>query len=273
MKIVCNHFGDPDFSRLAGALRASVEANAPDVEFCELVTAPPDNKSKLTRHYTDNHAKLKVWRAAVHAEPDDAEIVLMDADTIVLGDMQEAFDDGNYYDIGWTWRPGRLPMNGGVVFVRCTARARAFMDAWVARDEVLMRHRTLADHGAKKYGGANQASFMWLVTHGAIGPLPPWLAEQISTTNPPLLPDTCDGGVLLCRKWNSVDQTWCQFNADTRVVHIKGKLRDACLGKDRGQFFEALKTLAVNGVESDVTIGRLAEIWRKYDPERKAVAA
>lgn len=254
MKIICNHFGDETFARLAGALCVSVEANAPDVEFCELVTAPPDNKSKLTRHYTDNHAKLKVWRAAVHAEPDDAEIVLMDADTIVLGDLQEAFDGGNYYDIGWTWRPGRLPMNGGVVFVRCTARARAFMDAWVARDEVLMRHRTLADHGAKKYGGANQASFMWLMLHGK--------GQDIATMQD-----------LMCRKWNSVDQTWCQFNADTRVVHIKGKLREACLGKNRGQFFEALKTLAVNGVESDVTIGRLAEIWRKYDPERKAVAA
>lgn len=254
VKIVCNHFGDPTFARLAAALRTSVAANCEAAVFDEVVSEQPQNHSKLTRHYTDNHAKLLVWRAAVRGEADDTELVLMDADTLVLGDLQEAFE-GDYFDIGWTWRPGRLPMNGGVVFVRCNARSRAFFDAWVRRDEVLMQHRALADHGARKYGGANQAAFMWLLLHGG--------GADIART---------EG--LPCRKWNSVDQTWCQFDADTRVLHIKGKLREACIGpKKMHPFFEELKTMAVHGAESDTTIGDLAAIWRLYDPKAQEVAA
>jgi hypothetical protein len=251
LKIICNHFGDPVFSRLARALRLSVEANAPDVEvFDEVITDPPKHVDGLLPHYTDNHEKLKVWRSAIHAEPDGTEVVLMDADTIVLGPLAEAFD--TKYDIGWTWRPGRLPVNSGVVFVTCNDRSRAFMDAWVDRDQQLMDHRTLADHGKRKFGGANQASFMWLITHGK---------GQ----------DIADCHDLMCRHWNSVDQTWCQFDDDTKILHIKGRLRDACVGSEPTAFMKALKLCSVNGVESDIEMSKLADIWRQYDESEVAV--
>lgn len=254
MRIVCNHFNDPVFSRLADALRVSVEQNAPDIYFDERVTDPPEERPLLLRHYTDNHAKLRVWRDAVCEAQDGEQIVLMDADALVLGDLSEAFTHD--FDIGWTWRPGRLPVNSGVVFVNVNDRSRAFMDAWVERDTQLMNHRTLADHGRSKYGGANQASFMWLILHGN--------GEQIANVN---------GKDLPCRKWNSVDQTWCDFDSDTRILHIKGRLRDACLGNEPSAFMKALKTLSVSGVESDITINKLADIWRKYDKAAKEVAA
>lgn len=245
MKVICNHFGDPVFSRLARALRLSVGANAREVEaFDEIITEVPAEQPGLMRHYTDNHEKLKVWRTAIHAEPDGTEVVLMDADTLVLGPLDEAFE--TKFDIGWTWRPGRLPVNSGVVFVTCNDRSRAFMDAWVERDALLMKHRELANHGARKFGGANQASFMWLITHGK--------GQDIAHCHD-----------LMCRKWNSVDQTWCQFDDDTRILHIKGKLRDACLGKPKDPFFEAMKLMSVNGVEADIEMGKLAKIWREYD--------
>lgn len=245
MKVICNHFGDPVFSRLARALRLSVSLNAPDVEvFDEIITEVPDEQPGLLRHYTDNHEKLRVWRSAIHAEPDGTEVVLIDADTVVLGPLSEAFD--TKFDIGWTWRPGRLPVNSGVVFVTCNERSRAFMDAWVQRDQMLMEHRELANHGARKFGGANQASFMWLITHGK---------GQ----------DIADCHDLMCKKWNCVDQTWHEFDDDTRILHIKGKLRDACLGREHDPFFQSLKLFSVNGIESDIEMANLAREWREYD--------
>lgn len=244
MKIVCNHFGDEAFSRMAESLKRSVALHCPDAEFVEIVTDQPDEKPGMLRHYTDNHAKLLEWRDAVYAGSDGERLVLMDADTLVLGDLAFAFDET--FDIGWTWRPGRLPVNSGVVYVRVNDRSRAFMDAWVERDSKLMEHRALAAHGRSKYGGANQAAFMWLITHGG--------GQDIALCHP-----------LMCKHWNSVDQTWCDFNEETRVLHIKGRLRDACMGVGQSSFFKALKTLSVDGVESQITIDRLAEIWRKYD--------
>lgn len=250
MKIICNHFGDESFGRMAEALKRSVEQNSPDAEFVEIVTGRPEEQPGLLRHYTDNHEKLCFWRDAFNSLDDGDEVVLMDADTIVLGDLSPAF--GEPYDIGWTWRPGRLPVNSGVVYLRCNDRSRAFMDAWVRRDTQLMNHRGLADHGRRKYGGANQASFMWLITHGG---------GQ----------DIADCHALMCKHWNSVDQTWCDFDEKhTRVLHIKSRLRDACIGAETSAFFKTLKTLSVDGMESQITIDRLAEIWRKYD--RQGVA-
>jgi len=244
MKIICNHCGDPTFARLANALENSVAKNSPDVEFDEVITPAPDERPGLLRHYTDNHAKLVVWRDQIHAEPDGSQVILMDADTIVLGPLEDAFD--RPYDIGWTWRPGRLPANSGVVFVNCNERSRNFMDAWVQRDRMLMENRTLADHGARKFGGANQASFMWLITHGG--------GTDIANCH-----------TMMCKKWNSVDQTWHEFSDDTRVLHIKGKLRDACVGKEPTAFFKGLKLFSVNGIESDIEMSKLADIWREYD--------
>lgn len=251
MNIICNHFGDDAFGRMAKALERSVELNCPDATFMEIVTERPAEQPGMLRHYTDNHAKLCVWRDALTYLDDGDEAVLMDADTVVLGDLSAAFDKS--YDIGWTWRPGRLPVNSGVVYVRVNDRSRAFMDAWVERDTQLMTHRSLADHGRRKYGGANQASFMWLITHGK---------GQ----------DIADCHALMCKHWNSVDQTWCDFDEKhTRVLHIKSRLRDACMGVEPSAFFKTLKTLSVNGVESQITIDRLAEIWRKYDTQGVAV--
>lgn len=244
MRIVCNHFADPTFLRLGDALERSVEVNCPEAEFDLWLSPRPEEKSGLLKHYTDNHAKLLIWQQAVNCAEDGERLVLMDADTLVLGDLNDAFDVD--FDIGWTWRPGRLPVNSGVVYVRVNERSRAFMDAWADRDKQLMQHRELAKHGASKYGGANQASFMWLITHGK--------GQDIANCH-----------ALMCRQWNSVDQTWCDFDENTRVLHIKGRLRDACLGVEQSAFFKALKVLSVNGMESQITIDKLAEIWRQYD--------
>lgn len=245
LKIVCNHFGDPVFGRLARALRASVDQNCPESEFIEIVCDRPHERNGLLAHYTDNHSKLRIWRDSVQEAENDQRLVLIDADTIVLGDLSPAFDESDF-DIGFTWRGGRLPVNSGVVYVCANDRSRAFMDAWVKRDESLMQHRTLCDYGAHKYGGANQASFMWLWLHGGG-------------------PELADMHPLMCRHWNSVDQTWFQFDDQTRVLHIKGLLRELCLGNSKGEFWDSLKAMAPGQVETETRLEPLAKLWRKYD--------
>lgn len=236
MKILCNHFGDPTFSRLAAALRESVRLNAPSAEWIEVVTERPNKLEGLSRHFTDNHAKLRVWRAAVHAEPDGTLLVLTDADMLVLGDLRPAFDEP--FDIGWTHRPGRIPVNSGVVYVRCNSRSRALMDAWVERDRQVMDERLARGDGNVKGACANQAAFLSLMIDHT--------AEQLCTTRG-----------LPCRIWNCVDQTWDKFNENTRVLHVKGRLRDLVLGRK------------VIDESDDANMRRMVSLWHIYDAQNE----
>lgn len=200
MRILTVIFG----TRLNRYLRAweeSVVENCPKATIEVIEGEVPPRKEGWPGWAPDNHYKLEIWRDALYESNEN--IVLMDADTLVLRDLTSAFR-GKSYDIAFTERPGKLPLNGGVVFVRPNERSREFFDRWCEIDQHLLENRQAFEIAKKRHHGMNQASLVQLLDeeHGA------------------------DIKRLPCRTWNNCDQTWHEFDETTAVLHVKGHFRE-----------------------------------------------
>lgn len=193
--------GHGDFERLLSAWRASVAINAPDADV-EVVTGerPVVARNKRAR-YADNTYKLHIWADIV--DKTDEPMILMDCDTLVLRDPSPVFDMS--FDVAVTARPGRMPVNAGVVYVRPNERSRAFFRQWVRiNDDLFTSSRPDID----RWGGINQAALVSAMD------------AAVNVARVARIP---------CAKWNSVEQTWGDLNDDTVVLHIKGALREMAL--------------------------------------------
>lgn len=237
----CVHFGG-EFQVLADALEESVRRNFPAADL-QMWRCPPPPLDGLPAACAHNAEKLRLWeRAFLNTQN---ETILIDADTLVMDDLSSAFDQS--YDVAYTERPdgSRHRLNGGVVFLRPTDRARDFMRRWVERDDALVASRPVAGRASHSYGGVNQASLCELLDSGGS------YAETVA---------------LPCGVWNSVDETWASFGEHTKVLHIKSALRRAAIGTDGGgdEFWNALKSMDPKHEAKEEALGRLASIWRSY---------
>ena len=154
-----------------------------------------------------NTAKLAHWNDAVQASDDGDRLLLIDADAFILRPLDPVWE--KEFDLAYTVRPTRFPLNGGVVFLRVSPAVRAFCQAWATENMRLLHDN--ADQRQPwraEYGGINQASFAHMLR-----------------TDHQLTVET-----LPCREWNCEDTTWSDFDpAITRIVHVKGALRMACV--------------------------------------------
>ncbi|PCJ18260.1 MAG: hypothetical protein COA96_16705 [SAR86 cluster bacterium] len=226
MKIIVEYFGE-DFRPFVDVLAYSIARHCPTADTFIYDDVGPDYKfDGVQAGVTHNTYKLERWRDAVNEH--DGELVILDADTIVLGDLAPAFDlfDG---DLAYTVRPGRIPLNGGALYIRNSESVRSFFDAWVALNRSIATDWQRCQSLLEGFGGVNQASLWELLQDQKL-----------------IKADT-----LPCEIWNSVDQTWCRFSDDdTRVVHVKGRLRQRCL---------ADKLKGDGGC-----VDYLARIWKTY---------
>jgi hypothetical protein len=220
--------------RMARVLAASATAHCPGWSIEVRSIVPGKVSGAITSSYAANTQKLDYWVSVVAAAPDGAEIVLLDADTMVMGPLDAVWD--RIFDLAYTRRaPSHpFPINAGVIFVRANARSRAFLTRW--RDE---NRRMLTDHQRhhtwrKQYGGINQAALGCVLQAGGHA------AELLE---------------LPCNVWNCEDSTWASFSDATRIVHLKSDLRRALF-------------LGASGTPCLV---RIAQIWRDW--ERRAIAA
>lgn len=168
------------------------------------IEKPPEHDAPL---FNANHAKLEVWRDYVREHDDD--VVLMDADTIVLRSLRPAFAERSF-DVAFTTRGrhGRYTINGGVVFVRNTEAAKSVLDTWYDADTLLHEDRALHQKYRSKYGGMNQASYGYMMDHH-----PPGKIIE-----------------LPCEMWNQVEW-WARNHPNPAVIHIKSQLRAAVFSK------------------------------------------
>lgn len=205
-----------DFERMANALTRSIDANSPARV---LRLEKPADAALPHTAVAQNSRKLLRWVEV--AEQVDMPLVLMDADTLVLGDLRGAFETP--FDVGVTLRPGRLLRNAGVVYVRPSDSSRSFLRAWLRANDALAASSPVhVRHAMHRYGGVNQAS----------------LARVLGDTT---MRQTASIADLPCSRWNSCDETWREFSAETVVVHFKGALRRALRsGRARQQHIAAL---------------------------------
>lgn len=234
MKLICHYFGDERWRRLARAWERSVRVNCPSADRVLIEDSMPDGEPWLSRGYKPetawNTIKLRAWRDAVNAHAGE-DMVLMDADTLALRDLSPAFYESDLkadFDIGYTPRPGRHPLNGGVVFVRATDAAVRFVNDWYDRNMTIMNDPDNLRGLLRRFGGVNQAALNLMIGSAT--------------------------GVKFkafdCIEWNSVNETWEHYDARTRVVHYKGVLRDM---------------LFTDYTPDGSPMTRLADLWRMYD--------
>lgn len=229
------------YARLAAVLELTARRHCPDWEVVvESISEPVLRGPRSSESEAANHRKLGRWAEVVAEQPDGRPVLLVDADTFVLGALDSLW--GIPFDVAITERePGcRYPLNAGVVACRVSSGVRMFFDRWLVRDREFLLDAEARQPWRQQFGGQNQASLGALLTSAT----PAVLGVRVET--------------LPCRVWNCEDSAWALAGPETRIVHAKSALRMAC-------FRQLAPAKAWRG---------LADQWLRLDAEaREAVAA
>jgi hypothetical protein len=227
---------DKQYERLARVLEYSARMYCPTWDINVRRIAPTVLRAaSRSESHAANSWKLEHWCRVVEEAANDERILLVDADTFVTGCLDPLWD--REFDFAYTARDtSRFPLNGGVIAVRGSERARDFMRLWVRRDRELLVNEERHRPWRKKYGGMNQASLGSLLETGSA--LTSWLRVE----------------PLPCLEWNCEDTCWDRFDSATKIVHVKSALR-----------------MAVFGLASGRKVSRLARMWRDLDKQARSV--
>jgi hypothetical protein len=196
-----------EFRRMARVLEYSALHHAPDWrrQVLEVPQAGGYRSTLGVPAHEHNSAKLDMWRDAIAAAVDGDRVVLIDADTMITGPLDDAWDLP--FDIAYTSAASRLPFNAGVVFVRVSSGTRAFLEHWASVNRGFLRDAAALRPWRAKYSGINQAALGFMLERAAHG---------------------CTIARLPGEIWNCEDSNWTRFDpARTRIVHLKSDLRRA----------------------------------------------
>lgn len=198
--------GMSQYPRMARVLEHTAREHNPAWDVRVRQIDPPHVRAKSgATSDTDNAHKLQHWRDIVLTAAEGSQILLVDADTFVVGSLDALWDIP--FDAAYTVRQSMYPLNAGVVAVRVNHRSRAFFHGWAAQDEAFLYDPATHAPWRLKYGGMNQAS------------LGCFLESERHDEHLAQLP---------CGIWNCEDTTWGEFDpATTRLVHVKSALRMA----------------------------------------------
>lgn len=92
-------------------------------------------------------------------------LILMDSDILMRACADEAFAED--FDIGFTDKPERWPLNSGVVFMK-SGRAEEFLHLWSAENSKICSSPTLLKEASSKerpYGGIDQMALYLMVAY------------------------------------------------------------------------------------------------------------
>jgi len=179
-----------------------------EVVTCEI----PPQRQHCKYAYTSNNLKLKLW--VEYATKSDVPVVLMDIDMVILKDLWQPFK--REFDIAVTKRPGKMWLNGGIMFVQPTEKARRDLKMWYEFDRDIYESQVHSKgdrrpaklreiQKATDHDGMNQPTFVYLYENGKF---------------------ESDIEIFPAKIYNNCDQCWHSFDNTVRVVHVKGKLRE-----------------------------------------------
>lgn len=237
-RLVVRYFGPgahQQWARLVRVLAHTARRHCPDWQHDIESVAPLDptlySQRGVQGHVWNTH-KLDLWSRVVHEAEDGAQILLLDADTVITRPIDDVWDLP--FDVAYTVKPNsetrRFPLNGGVLFLRVSDRSRRFMEGWQAQNRAFLADDREYAVWAGAYGGINQA---------ALG---------VFLRSKPAL----DLRKLPCLEWNNEDEHWSQFDPDvTRILHIKS----------------ALQAAIMRMVKPDDDIRPLVRLWRQLESD------
>jgi hypothetical protein len=206
------------YALLAQVWECSAKLNNPNAKVILNKRPAPDTHGIPKRCMISNTVKINDWIKIMEQYPDDY-IVFMDCDMLVLKDLSPVFEKD--FDVAVTKHSiGSLPYNGGVVFVKNTQKAKAFMKLWADVNTKMFKDHTYHAKYIKKYAGMNQAAFGAVINEYTDRFY--FDKEKHNDTQAHVLNIPCSI-YNLCRGY------WPAVNNDSYVVHIKSELRQACL--------------------------------------------
>lgn len=211
-------YEDTQYIRLGKVLEKSVKFYCPSIPIKFLTCKPPivpEDERALMR-FGENTEKLRLW-VKLLKEIEDEHIILIDSDMMVLNDISFVFDED--FDIGATLRAerARIPYNGGVMFVKKNERSIKFFEEFEKINNKMYNDREFHKKWREKYAGMNQAAFGYMVEN---------YEGEIKIKNFP------------CKEFNNCCPDSSKFLKEKpKIVHIKGVLRDVCLGKIKDDKF------------------------------------
>lgn len=227
-----------DYARMARVLAHTAAVHCPhwDRQIADVALFTERETTVEQRVRLDNH-KLLRWVEAVERAPDGTPFLLIDCDVMILRPLDDIW--ARPFDVAYTARDPRhspIPLNGGVVFARATDPARRFLRAWYESTKPYKCDPKLWV-AARKYGACDQAGLVQL------------LKKPHPETTVIALP---------CQEWNCEDSEWKHFDpAKTRLVHIKGALRQAVLGQKMNEKWRGI-------------VSPLAQRWKTLEQEAHA---
>lgn len=190
-----------DYKRLAEVWEYSARKAHPDATVRLVRLNPPTDRMS---HQRRNQYKLEHWYKMVKASTEN--VILMDVDMVVYGDIGHVFERD--FDLCYTRRTAtRMPLNGGVLFVKPTEATLEFFRKWLKVDGELLKHRGQYQPYVRKYGGQNQASFGYMLEKGRY-------AAKIAHVD--------------CTWYNCCNEEWAGIDSKTLVVHHKSALKRIC---------------------------------------------
>lgn len=230
---------DPRWGRMAAVLEHTARVHCPDwiVSVIPVMVdpVPAGPVAQAIVGLVENTQKLDHWNAAIQASDLGDQILLIDADTFITAPLDDVWEMP--FDIAYTVRSWRYPINGGVMFLRVSHAVQRFFAAWAALNRAMLTDPALHAPYYARYTGINQASF------GA-------LLERETELEMLALP---------CREWNCEDSAWSGFDETTRIVHVKGDLRRQVFSKNR--------------LSKGAAVDRLAALWHRLDAATRAQVA
>ncbi|MBU0707868.1 hypothetical protein KKG41_05865 [Patescibacteria group bacterium] len=111
-------------------------------------------------------SKTILWNKAIELYPDE-QICLLDSDTLVLKDISHFFE--NDFDISFTIKDERIPLNTGVMLVKNSGRVTIFFQEWQNRTNLILNdpkeYANANNTDDYPYGGTDQMSFYNLINY------------------------------------------------------------------------------------------------------------
>jgi len=175
-------------------------------------------------------SKLIAWNCALDTLTNGDEALFLDDDTLVLKPVS-VFNCA--FDVGYTVRTGRWPINSGVVFLRVNEKTRKFMRDWLHLCQNILNDDVKIKLAIRTDGAPDQAALRHNIDN----------ADRTLIFNP-----------LSCDLWNCVD---CPKDAvKPFIMHLKG-----CLGILKG---ERPYGPAYGDEREPVTCEPFFDMWRNY---------
>lgn len=244
--IYFNWFYDPskpNFKRLTNVLNYSFKKHNSNIELIEEQLEFPKKfdreKKDLKFQYLENIYKTNKWNEFFQSLDYGDEILFLDADIFIQNDISEIFNYLNNYDIILTSREySKLDFNAGVVLFKVTQNTKKFFNEWselISNFYYDIKNCEYTKLLSKTYFGAGQTTLSIMINK-----------EEYKNLI----------GKIPCHIWNNCQTDRHLFSNETKIIHVKSKLREYIL--DNKIYYKN---------KNKNMIKKIGNLWFQYENE------